>query len=274
MIYIIWAPPRQGKTFLATRIGVDAMTKKKNPRRVFSNYPIIDRKTGISSYVWTPEKTYENVNGSIIIIDEAYRNYNSRNYRGFSVDDHTWFATNGHLGNDIYLIAQNPARIDTVIREMTNEFIFVEKFHPFEFLDWRPSWFKMSVYLSYEEFTMMGRLEPYLMYRQLAWKRYADAYDTRYYRQEERGVHVTWNDYLKSQDINTTEGNYDMEVSSGASEGCPNEKDLETDKSGVLGLHPASGSKGGFMSGFYGRCRFISDLVSLRNRKINQENRK
>jgi hypothetical protein len=276
MIYIIWAPPRQGKTYLATRIGVQAMTGR-HPRRVFSNYPIIDEKTGKSSYVWTPEKTYDNINGSIIIIDEAYRDYNSRNFKGFSTDDHTFFATNGHLGNDIYLIAQNPARIDTVIREMANEYLFVSKFHPFEFLGWRPFWFKIRVYLSYEEFKMMGRLQPYAMFRHIAWKRYADAYDTHYYKQEERGYHVTWREYLETEAINNIGNNVDMGVAGGGSFELgvdDGEKKIGAGELGRADISISSQGKRRFMPAVNERIRSIFNRISMRSRKINQENRK
>lgn len=194
MIYIVFAPPRSGKTFFCTRLAVDILENKKDTRRVFSNYPIITR-SGKSSYRWEKKKVYENITDSVIIIDEAYRDYNSRQFKDFSVDEHTWFATNGHLNNDIYIIAQNPSRVDVVIREMCNEFIFVDKFHPWwiPFLN-RPLWFRVLIYLDFDEFKM--RMQPYYSQIQLFKQKYADAYDTHYYRTEEHGLHETWKEYL------------------------------------------------------------------------------
>lgn len=63
---------------------------------------------------------------AVIIIDEAYRNYNSRDFKNFSTEEHTYFATNRHNELEIYLIAQNPARLDVTIREIS-QFILCRK---------------------------------------------------------------------------------------------------------------------------------------------------
>ena len=82
---------------------------------------------GRSSLVWTPDLAHESIHDALIVIDEAYRDYNSRSFKNFSPDEHTFFATNGHNNVDIVLIAQNPARVDVVIREMCNIYFFVRK---------------------------------------------------------------------------------------------------------------------------------------------------
>lgn len=127
MINIVWAPPRQGKTYYCTNEIVALL--KEGKRRVFTNWPVIVKTPQgiVSSRVWTPDLTHENVLGADVYIDEAYMDYNSREYKKFEKDTHTFFATNGHNDNEITLIAQNPARIDVVIREMCNGFFLVRK---------------------------------------------------------------------------------------------------------------------------------------------------
>ena len=122
-IKIVFAPPGQGKSYYATHKARKAMEKG---RLVFSNYPILTPK-GISSRIWKPEYALENIQGAMIIVDEAYRDYNSREYKDFTTEVHTFFATNRHNGLDIILIAQNPARVDMVLREITSEFLFMKK---------------------------------------------------------------------------------------------------------------------------------------------------
>jgi len=64
---------------------------KKGKRRVFSNYPIFDKKLG-SSLKWSPEiMASDSLHDAVVIIDEAYQYYNSRNYKGFSADDHSLY---------------------------------------------------------------------------------------------------------------------------------------------------------------------------------------
>jgi len=165
MIYIIWAPPKEGKTYYATQLALKEMRSGK--RRVLSNYPIICKvplslfsrvrnlfrkdkikEKIISSYVWKPEYVYSGIHDSMIIIDESYRDYSSRKFKDFNVDIHTFFATNGHDMNDIYLITQHPNRIDVIIREMTNIFYHVKKIG----IGKRALLFFIRGYLSEEDF--------------------------------------------------------------------------------------------------------------------------
>jgi hypothetical protein len=192
MIYIIWAPPREGKSFYATYLVLKEL-QKKNGKKCYTNYPVIyerplsffDKVKNIkrkiknrlksslnvietrkyrkyqyqemikpkifSSYKWDSEYIYSGVRKSLVILDEAYNEgVNSREWVNFDKDKHLFFSTNGHNDLDIYLIAQNPARIDTVIREMCNYFIFVAK----NCFPWsnEPLWFTVEYYLSIEDF--------------------------------------------------------------------------------------------------------------------------
>jgi len=178
MIHIWFGAPREGKTYSCTRLAVQRMEKG---RKVFSNYPIITRgKKMFSTLVWKDEMIYENIHRCDIIIDEAYRSYSSREFKNFNKDMHTFFATNGHNDIDVHLIAQNPARIDVIIREITNYYHFVKKVN-FPLLS-RPLYFLNMVYLLEEDMLTRSKERTHYMERYFFQKHYAEAYDTHYYR--------------------------------------------------------------------------------------------
>lgn len=176
MIYLIFGHPGQGKSYTATHFGVQALRKGI---AVYSNFPIIDGKR--RSMVW--KKEYSSLPNPPtkckVIIDEAYRDYNSRKYQEFSVEDHTYFATNRHNEVDLFICVQNPARIDKVIREIS-QFILVKKRN---FL-----WWILGFRLEYYEFEEdlaggRGRREEGFYRKEFIRfsKDVARAYDTHYY---------------------------------------------------------------------------------------------
>ena len=213
LIYVVSAPPRQGKTFYVTYKMMEIL--KKGKEKVFSNYPIIFewlsyrerfknifryllrkplKKSKIfSSFMWKKEYMGDPIYDSSIVIDEAYREgVSSREWKDFSIQQHTWFATNGHNLNDIWLIAQNPARVDTIIREMTNYFIFVKKKY---FLWTIFLWFVIE-YHTDDANKKMNR-EPYFRERLTLRKDVMKAYDTHYFRDhKEPKLYSTWYDQL------------------------------------------------------------------------------
>jgi zona occludens toxin (predicted ATPase) len=128
MIYIIWGFPGGGKSYFATRRAYHAM---KAGKKVFTNYPVMylqkpslfqrflnifrkkeNRREShvVSSYVWKSSYLKEYIVGALIIIDEAYRDYSSRNWQKFTEDIHTNFATNRHNDNDFYFIIVDVGR--------------------------------------------------------------------------------------------------------------------------------------------------------------------
>lgn len=226
MIYIIWAPPREGKSFYATYLVLKEL-QKKNGKKCYTNYPVIYEKSLnilqklenrkrkfynrikkslnassiykgnnfvysdlikpkiFSSYKWDSDYIYSGVRKSLIILDEAYNEgVNSREWQDFDKDKHLFFSTNGHNDLDIYLIAQNPARIDTVIREMCNYFIFVAK----NCFPWSndPLWFTIEYYLSIEDFQKRKSDEDktWSRIRISKSKDVMESYDTHWYRNE------------------------------------------------------------------------------------------
>jgi hypothetical protein len=186
MIHIWWGAPREGKTYSCTRLAVERMLKG---RRVYSNYPIITRgKKVFSSLVWEDKFIYEPIHNADIFIDEAYRSYSSRDFKNFTKDMHTFFATNGHNDLEIHLIAQNPARVDLIIREICNYFHFVRKVSiPWIFRNpegkfSRPLWFVDWVFLSEDDMVSRSKERVQYIERHLFSKKFAEAYDTHYYR--------------------------------------------------------------------------------------------
>ena len=145
----------------------------------------------------------------MIVIDEGYIDYSSRDFKSFDKETHTFFATNGHNNNDIYLIAQNPARLDLIIREMTNVFIHVRK-HSFPWST-APLWFTVEGFLTQEDFALRHS-SPEAVYtrRQLyPSKQVKKAYDTHYYRNGDNDFkYSTWHEYFECMNSEV----YDLET--------------------------------------------------------------
>ena len=237
MIYFIWAPPRQGKTFYATYLVL--LQLLKGNKKVFTNYPVIyeiplglrarfknflikwnnricvylDKKSGLlflknrftvrtliktkslSSYVWKPEYAKAGITDSSIFIDEAYRDYSSRNFKSFDVDTHTFFATNGHDNNDFYLLTQHPNRLDLIIREMANIFYHVKKY-TFPWSD-NPLLFRIEGFLTQEDF--LKRTDDSVYTREYLTPKQSvkTAYDTHHYRTKRKPiVFKSWIDLI------------------------------------------------------------------------------
>ena len=188
MIYLIVAPPGNGKTYFATHLALKIGRKKFNKQTkqpvfsVYTNFPVFDKKIGYSTYKWEHDYVFKSIYDSTIIIDEAWQYFSSRDYKNFGKDLQAFFALNRHNGNDIYIIAQNAARVDVIIREMVNEFYYIEK-HCIPFTD-RPLWFTAWVY---QDLTQMAKMSPDILAysskrRVLFRKRTANAYDTHAFR--------------------------------------------------------------------------------------------
>lgn len=210
MIYLIAAPPGNGKTYFATYLalknGLRDINKKPKgvPKRdIYTNYPVIDKKTGYSTLKWEPYYTKESIVDADIIIDEAWQYFSSRDYKNFGKDLQAFFAVNRHNDLDIYIIAQNPARVDVIIREMVNEFYYVEK-HGLPFRE-KPMWFTIWVY---QDLNQMAKMSPdpmaYVKKKRILFKkRIAEAYNTHQFRTaKETGIKpVTWNDELTKKGV-------------------------------------------------------------------------
>ncbi len=182
-IKILWGVPGAGKTNYAVRKVLKTL-KNGSKRHVFTNFPVHDKKLGYTK-VWKPELACQLVTDSLIVVDEAYRDFNSRDYSKFQDSTHTFFATNRHLNNDILIIAHNPARIDKVIREITEEFILMHC-HKIPFTK-IVIWFSADVFL--DEVALSQRYTAkhaiYCIERYLFSKRVGRAYDTHFFRDKD-----------------------------------------------------------------------------------------
>lgn len=189
MIYIIEAPPGYGKTYYATKRIIEEL-KKKKPKKVFSNYPVIIKHKGklLSSYKWEPEYLYEGVSESEIYLDEAWQYFSSREWKKFDVKTQEAFATNRHNENNYYLIAQHHSRLDTIIREICGMFYVLHKVHIGKW----PLWFTVDSFLT------EGDVEKYheTKNKELRWscKRFLrsrvveKAYDTHFWRRDDGSI--------------------------------------------------------------------------------------
>lgn len=193
MIYIVDGPPGAGKSYFGTRVAVKTLLDGRRP--CFTNYPVVLGNK--STFVWDYSLISEPVQDAVIIMDEAYRDVSSRDFKKFSKDEHTFFATNRHNGLDIYLIAQHLNRVDVIIREMANEIIRISKV-AVPVID-RPLWFRADVYTDEASY---ARKEIYYSQHYLFRKKYAKAYDTHAFRRKSEPYRgVTWIEKMKPESI-------------------------------------------------------------------------
>lgn len=176
---IVIGHPGEGKTYFATMQGLRSM---KEGKICLSNYPIVSPDGKYRSCIW--KKEYATLpsppTNCTIIIDEAYRDYNSRRWAEFKNEEHIYFSTNRHNKLEIYIIVQNPARIDITLQEIANFilaskisffglFTFGFKYQYFAFLE-DLSAKKVGINKSYK--SQLVRFKKYI----------AKSYDTHYYR--------------------------------------------------------------------------------------------
>jgi hypothetical protein len=189
MIEFYFGLPGEGKSFCVTKI---EMERIKKGRLVFSNYPIIfqHKKKELSSYVWLDSYIYEPLHECDIVIDEGYRTASSRNWKSFSVDEHTFYSTTGHNGIDVFFITQAVPRVEIIIRELVAKFHMIQKTS----IPWfRPDprgfyekalWFCDTVFLQDAKTAGTPGTEVYSRSHILFNRATSAAYDTKYYRKK------------------------------------------------------------------------------------------
>lgn len=177
MIYVYIGAPGQGKTFSATH---RALSELKKGRTVFSNFPIEDTKRHLVTKIWKKEyASTKHIKDSLIIIDEAYKDWNSKDWKDITPEEHSFFAECRHWGNDIILIAQSSARVATIAKEIAN-IVIVKKY---TLLYWFIIGFKLEYYETVDDISRRHISKDPLYYRHdFIWfnKRTAKAYDTHY----------------------------------------------------------------------------------------------
>lgn len=107
---------------------------------IFSNFPILlDKKKDIySNYVSFDNLTIDTAKsfrfpvGSVIIIDEIQKYYDSRDYKSFPRSIGVFCQHQRHGGiHDIYLLTQHPSRADNKLRQLAESFV---KIHESKFI--------------------------------------------------------------------------------------------------------------------------------------------
>jgi hypothetical protein len=187
LIEFYWGLPGEGKSFIVTKIVKEHI---KKGRVVYSNYPIMfkEGKKEYSSYVWQDNYVYEPIHDCDIVIDEGYRTASSRDWKSFTVDEHTFYGTVGHNGIDVYFITQAIPRIEVIIRELVGKFHHIQKTSipwfkadPRGFYE-RVLWFVDEVALQDNKTPGTPSIEVYTKSHIFFDKKTAKAYDTKYYR--------------------------------------------------------------------------------------------
>jgi len=168
-IYFYSGLPGTGKTASATFTAVKHYKsdnsilskliekRKVDVNRVYSNYPILlDVKKGIYSNTLKPGDMcmkYQFPHGSLLILDEFQRYYDSREFKTFPKELGTFFQHHRHGSiKDIILISQHPRRVDNKGRDLSEIFRRYKIFLKIPFL---PVIF--CYYTNYYEFEDYGK---------------------------------------------------------------------------------------------------------------------
>ena len=103
--------PGTGKTFYLTH---QAYLNIKQGRDVFSNYPI----RGAYEITFDDLVNYRFPKGSLVVIDESGRWFNSRNWSKLPSEVFDLFTLHRHAQLDLLIAVQNFNRIDVALREV------------------------------------------------------------------------------------------------------------------------------------------------------------
>jgi hypothetical protein len=132
MITVICGVAGKGKTALATQLTLKEAAKG---RPIFSNYNISWSMFGvpITSFEVKPEYFKEKSFpiDSYVNIDEAQNDFNSRFFKEMTKEEIKYFSGHRHLGIDIVMTTQHPNRIDIVLRENADKFLWIRYALPF-----------------------------------------------------------------------------------------------------------------------------------------------
>jgi len=131
MIYAVTGKPGSGKSYLLVRKckyylehGID----------VYSNIQIDERKLNLKPYkplfrkqkelgkcfYWQSLADFRYINNGIVLLDEAGAYFEPREWAKFSLEDRVKFQQHRKQRLDILLSVQNFARVDAIIRQLTN----------------------------------------------------------------------------------------------------------------------------------------------------------
>lgn len=132
MIIVIVGVAGKGKTALATQL---ALGQAGRGRPIFSNYNISWKTFGLPLTSFDSPPSYFQQKSfpinSYIVLDEAQNDYNSRYFKDMTKEEIKYFSGHRHLGLDIVLTTQHPNRIDVVLRENADSFLWIRYALPF-----------------------------------------------------------------------------------------------------------------------------------------------
>lgn len=125
MITYVFGSPGCGKTTYACKLALDAYRVSK--RRVFCNFDCsVAQRVPLGGLGhWTLPA------GSLLIIDEAGIEYNSRSYKTFPRELIAYFKLHRHYGVDIVVISQSWDDVDITVRRLADRLFYIKRLGPF-----------------------------------------------------------------------------------------------------------------------------------------------
>lgn len=119
MITIVMGAPGKGKS---TYLALQAKKSIKKGIKVYSNYHIL------GCYKIDPNFDFGNIllEDGLIIVDEAGREHNSRDWQRFTKECYTFYSQHRHYNLDIILAVQHWERLDLTIKELVQEIHIVK----------------------------------------------------------------------------------------------------------------------------------------------------
>ena len=183
-LFMVIAPPGEGKTYFLVWTALQAM---RAGRTVWSNFPIKSVDGRYVSRFWKKEYIFENISRDMVIDDELYREYFSRNFKEFDEKHALAFSTLGQKEVSFYGAAQHQDSDDVHINRVTNLWITIRKTEvPFLCV---PLYFDVTIYSSLDDYKNAAYhpdIEPYDSFRLWFDRDVAEAYNTKYFAQDER----------------------------------------------------------------------------------------
>jgi len=207
-LFALIGKPGSGKSYCATKIGLDRM---KEGRTVFSNFSIvsvdgkycsrvIEGVTSTGEVIETIKKLMrQNLTRCVLIFDEAHLFWWSRDFKRFTQEDKNFFTFLAQHEIEVYYIVQHENRMDTIANDCATLYGVVEKLI-IPFID-MPLRFTITWWSDEELIRQSIRdssIVPYLIEHFWFSKDVASAYDTRFFGHDERPRYqgISWIDFM------------------------------------------------------------------------------
>lgn len=198
--------PGSGKTFALTHI---AWKEQRKGRKVFTNYPV----KGCYKITYDDLVKYTFPVGSVVLIDEAGRYFNSRDWSKLPPAVFDLFTLHRHMKLDLIVAVQNFQRIDLALREVI-ELVYWARNKP-----WLP-FFVYEGYYAVEKVGMKGEADVRHVINKFSRSR--KAYDTHAMRSVGNKTHiplVSWDEELKKEIAEEQDGTNPEDAGGGTLQG-------------------------------------------------------